>query len=65
MHREVECTYKMILRMKNEIVLYVLKHCAETYGIASDKLPSRTIRDYCYAGFQKDEFLSVRLIHVF
>ena len=60
--REVLCSYKMILRMKNEIVLYLIKHCAESYGIPAEQVSSRKLRDYCYAGFSKDEFLSVCFI---
>ena len=58
-YRDVECSYKLILRMKNEIVSYLLKHCAESYGISPERVTSRKLRDFCYAGFSKDEFLSV------
>ena len=58
-YRDVECSYKLILRMKNEVVSYLLKHCAESYGISPERVTSRKLRDFCYAGFSKVEFLSV------
>ena len=56
---DVECTYELIQRMKNEIVMYLLKHCAESYGISPERVTSRKLRDFCFAGFSKDEFLSL------
>lgn len=45
--------------MKQEIVSYLLTHCSKSYGITPERVSSRKLRDYCYVGFSKDEFISV------
>lgn len=55
----MECSYELVSRMKQEIVSYLLTHCGKSYGISPERVSSRKLRDYCYAGFSKDEFISV------
>lgn len=49
------------MKIKTAVSAYVLQHCAESFGVAEEKLNSKQIRDYCFAGFSQDEFISVYL----
>lgn len=49
------------MSIKEAVARYVISHCAESFGVARERLSNKQVRDYCYAGFSQDEFLSVAI----
>ena len=52
---------QVIVSIKEAVARYVISHCAESFGVARERLSNKQVRDYCYAGFSQDEFLSVTI----
>ena len=50
---------QVIVSIKEAVARYVISHCAESFGVSPERLSNKQVRDYCYAGFSQDEFLSV------
>ena len=58
---DLQLSLDVVMKIKEAVGEYVLQHCAESFGVSVEKLNRKQIRDYCYAGFNQDEFISVGL----
>ncbi|KAK8801850.1 hypothetical protein WA588_006134 [Blastocystis sp. NMH] len=56
---ELVLSCQVIVSIKEAVARYVINHCAESFGVAPERLSNKQVRDYCYAGFSQDEFLSL------
>lgn len=40
---------QVIVSIKEAVARYVINHCAESFGVAPERLSNKQVRDYCYA----------------
>ena len=61
---DTELSQAIVMQIKTEVSAYLIEQCAESYGVSMEKVSNEQIRDYCYAGMNRDEFTTVGIIEI-